>query len=160
MGTYVTTSALETVMIGTSFDTATTSLADKCIEWAEAEVNKYISERYAPFSTFTSVPPVIRSITEQLATGYMYINNARGGKDAFTRGNIYKKMAIEDLELIMKKKVSLVDTSGSLIDENEDTGNNVLCNTSDYHTTFDEDSPLNWSVDPNKLDDIEDGRDV
>ena len=42
MGKYATTTSLEVLMVGTTFDTATTSLASKLITHAENEVNKYI----------------------------------------------------------------------------------------------------------------------
>ncbi len=163
MGTYATTTSLDTLMVGTQFDTATTALASKCIEWAEAEVNKHISKRYntsaSPFDTTTTIPPIIVSLTEQLGTGYTWRNMSRGSKESSKRADDFIDSAVENLEAISAYELSILDSSGSLVTEKTNTSFQVLANTDSYHTTFDEDNPLNWSIDKDKLTDIADERD-
>lgn len=148
-------------MIGTNFDTATTSLATECITDAEAEVNKYLSKRYdlgsAYFQTSTSTPPIVRSITRWLAQGYMYQQMARGTESK--RGDQLVKRGVDNLELLRDFKADLFDTAGSIIAEASDGNMRVLSNTSDYSNTFNEDDELNWAVDEDKLDDIDSERD-
>lgn len=163
MGTYATTTSLQMILVGSSFDDSTNKLASKCIDWAESEVNKYLSKRYdlssSTFQTSTSIPPTVRSLTEQIAEGFFYMRNSRGGKESITRGKECIALAKENLELISSYKADLFDTSGSLITDKSNTAYRVLCNTSDYSETFNEDDPLHWSVDTDKLDDIDTERD-
>lgn len=160
MGTYATTSSLNTLMIGTTFDSLTTSLAAKCITHAENEINKYISKRYdiTSFQTVTSVPPLITSLCENLSTGYMYQKMGRGGKEAMERGEMFIKPALENLKDIRDYKMDLVNTAGSVITDFSNTAYRVLSNTDSYAPTFNEDDSLNWVVDPDKLDDIDSER--
>lgn len=148
-------------MVGTEFDTATTSLASRLITHAENEVNKYLSRRYdvSAFNTSTAVPPLVTSLTETLAEGYMYQRMSRGGKEAMARANDLIKMAVNNLNDIANYKLDLVDTSGSSIVDMSQTAYRVLCNTSDYTPTFGEDNELDWEVDTDKLDDIDSARD-
>lgn len=162
MGLYATTTSLEILMIGTVFDTATTSLGNKLITHAENEVNKYLSKRYDISSfnvTSTSVPPIVTSISETLATGYMYKYMSRGGKDALERAKFFIDQAMDNLKLIAEYKLDLVDSNGDVIADSENSSYSVKSTTSDYSNTFNEDSQLDWEVDPLKLDNIKSERD-
>lgn len=161
MGTYATTSSLEILMVGTAFDTATSSLATKLITHAEDEIDKWLSKRYdiSAFSTSTAVPPLVTSLAETLSEGYMYQRMSRGGKEWMARGKELITQATENLKLIADYKLDLVDSSGSPITDMSNTAYRCLSNTDSYSSTFDEDSELNWAVDTDKIQDIEDGRD-
>lgn len=163
MGKYATTTSLATIMIGTTFDANTTFFASKCVDWAEADCNKYLAKRYdisaSTFQTTTSIPPLVRTLAEQIATGYMFTLNSRASKETIERGEKLIKMANEQLQAIVSYEAHLYDTAGSLITESSNTAYQVQCNTSDYSTTFNEDDELSWAVDTDKLDDIDDGRD-
>lgn len=161
MGLYCTSTSLQTLMIGTTFDSITTALASKMITHAENEINKYLSKRYdlTSFSTSTSIPPLVTSLAETLSEGYMYQRMSRGGKDSMARGKELIDQAINNLKLIADYKLDLVGSSGSPIDDMPNTAYRVLCNTKDYSTTFNEDDELEWAVDQDKLDDIESDRD-
>lgn len=158
MGTYATTTSIQTMMIGVTFDTVTTSLVTKCITWAENEVNKYIGRRYnvGAFVSAGTIPPLVTSLTEQMAEGYAWGRMSRGGKESLWRGKGYIKAAVDNLELIAASKLDLLDASGVAIAERYTT--RVLSNVQDYTETFAEDDPLNWSVDSDKLDAIETDR--
>lgn len=163
MGTYCTTTSLDTIMIGVNFDTATTALATKMITHAENEVNKYLSKRYdisgSTFQTTTSIPPLVTSLTERLAEGYTWKAISRGSKESLTRGKDLIKDVIENLKMIADYKLDLLDTSGSVLVDMSNTAYRVLCNTTNYTNTFNEDSELSWAIDSDKLDDISSERD-
>jgi hypothetical protein len=150
-------------MIGTDFNTATTSLASTCIGWAESEVDKYLSKRYdlssSPFNTSTSIPPVVTTISEWLAQGYMYQQLGRGGKEAMDRGQKFIDRGVENLMLVANYKLDILDLTGDVVSESSTGAFRVQCSTTDYPTTFDEDNELNWAVSTEKLDDISSNRD-
>ena len=148
-------------MIGTTFDSATASLATKLITHAENEVNKYLSKRYdvTGWTTAAATPPLVTSLAETLAEGYMSQRMSRGGKEAMARGAALIKQAIDNLVLIQDFKSDLVDSTGSVIQDFSNTSYRILSNTTDYSPTFNEDDELQWKVDPDKLDDIDSERD-
>lgn len=162
MGTYATTTSLATRMVGTSFDSVTTALAQECISDAEAEIDKYLSKRYdvSAFHTSTGVPPVVNMWAKRLAEGFMHQNMARGtqAKEAMDRAQKLIDGVLKNLDLVASYKLDLVDSSGAVISDMSNSGFRVLSNTSDYHNTFNEDDSLNWAVDQDKLDDIDSER--
>ncbi len=160
MGTYATTTSLQVLMIGTTFDTLTTALSSKLITHSENEINKYLSKRYdvSLWNTSTSIPPLVTSLCETLTEGYMYQRMSRGGKEAMSRGDILIKQAIDNLTLLANYKMDLLTPAGSVLGDMSNTAYKVLSNTSDYSSTFGEDDELNWKVDSNKLQDIYDSR--
>jgi len=162
MGLYCTTTSLAILMVGTTFDSATTSLADKLIIHAENEVNKWLSKRYEIENfntTSTAVPPLVTSLTETLAEGYMYQRMARGGKEALAQAKTLIDQALTNLKLISEYKLDLTDSSGNVITDMSNTAYRVLSNQEQYTPTFNEDDSLNWEIDPDKLSDISDERD-
>lgn len=159
MGTYATTSSFDVLLVGTVLDTATTSVISKCITWSENEINKKLAKRYAvsSWSTAALTPPMITTLCEQLALGYFYDNNSRGGKEGQDRADRMIKMVQDNLNDLAAGKLELVNSSGAVITGRTTRG--VLSNTSEYSPTFAEDNPLNWEVDTDKLTDISDARD-
>lgn len=149
-------------MPGTTFNTATTALAVKCITWGENEVNKYLSRRYDLSSNYFqvagSVPPLVTTWTELLAEGYLHQKLSRGGPESMDRGQKIIDGVLKNLERIADYEGHLVDSSGDVIADMSNSAYRVLSNTDGYAQTFDEDDPLNWAVDSNKLSDIESGR--
>jgi hypothetical protein len=162
MGIYSTTTTLQIAMIGSSFDTATTLLAADMITDAESEVNKYLSQRYdigsSPFDTSTTIPPIVKSCTKWLAMGYTYEQLSRGG-DTNPRAQRLIDRAIDNLKMISEFKLNVLDSAGSVVADSSSSNFRVQCNTTDYSNTFNEDDELHWSVDSDKLDDIDSGRD-
>lgn len=163
MGIYTTTTSMQILMIGTNFDSITTSLCTKLITHAENEVNKYLSKRYDIGSfndTSTSVPPIVTTICETLVEGYMYQRMSRGGKESLARGKVFIDQALENLDLIANYKLDLVDSSGDRINDLSTGAYIIKSSTESYSNTFNEDSQLDWEVDANKLLDIESERNV
>lgn len=166
MGTYSTTTTLDLLAVGVNFSaTDTTTLASKLIDHAEAEINKYISKRYdltsSYFQTSTSIPPLVKQWADSLAEGYLWGRLSRGGagKESLKRSQELIKEVKENLQALIDFKISLVDSTGALIPDSSNTAQRVLCNTSDYSTTFNEDDELLQAVDSDKLDDIATERD-
>jgi hypothetical protein len=161
MSIYATTTSLEILMIGTNFDTATTSLATKLITHSENEINKYLSKRYDISSfntTSTSVPPIVTTLCETLAEGYMHQRMSRGSKDAIQRSKQLIDQAIENLKLIADYKLDLIDSSGDRITDLSTGAFQILSTTQGYANTFNEDDQLDWKIDSLKLDDIDSER--
>ena len=148
-------------MIGTTFDSLTTSLANKLITHSENEITKYLSKRYdvSLWSSVTSTPPMVISLCETLTEGYMYQRMSRGGKEAMARGQELIKQAISNLDKIAKYESDLIDSSGSVVSDFSNTSYRVLANTDGYTPTFGEDNELEWRVDPDKINDIKSSRD-
>ena len=165
MGIFLdTATSLAPKMVGTVFDTATVSLGVQCVLDAENEIKKWIGKRYdlsdtTYFSSSTVCPPLLRSLNQDLAIGYMYESMSRGSKEGYARADRYIKRVMDNLKNIQDGVVALLDTAGSAIPENADAEWKVYENVSSYASTFNEDSPKNWRVSRNKLDDISDERD-
>lgn len=162
MGTFATTTAIDTLIPGVDLSTTTaSSLASKCITWAENRVKSCLSKRYdvSAWNTSTSVPPQVTSITEMLASGYFFKKISRGGPASIERGNESIKDANSELMELAKKQCDLLDSTGSFVSERStEVSASVISSTNAYYTTFDEDDPINWSIDPDKVSDIEAGR--
>lgn len=158
MGTYATTTSLQTRLINTSFDTATAALATEMITDAESEVNKYLARRYdltgATFQTSTSIPPLVRQMATRLAEGYMWKAMSRGSKESLSRGKELIDGVMKNLADLSEYKGELLMTSGALVPDMSNTAYRVLSNTKNYSPTFNEDKPTSWRVDGDKLDDI------
>lgn len=162
MGTFATTTSLDTLMIGTTFDTATTSLASKAITQSESFIKSRLSSLYDvsayDFSTATSSPPIITTICEYHSIGFMYKNMGRGGAEARERGEWYLKQALMMLEGVASGDDALLDSNGDAISV-KTTRSKVQSNTEDYNETFGEDDPLNWKRDSDKITDYNNSRD-
>ena len=147
-------------MIGTVFDTATVALASACIYDAENELKKHLCKRYdfsaSPFLTTTSIPPMLTTLTETLAVGYMYENMARGSKDGYTRADRYIDRVMANVKQLLAGEAQFTDSTGDLIEEID--GDWAVYATTNYEPTFNEDDPQNWKVDQDKLDDIDSDR--
>jgi phage gp36-like protein len=160
MATYCTSTSLQTLMIGTEFDSATTSLAVISMVDAENEIDKYLSKRYdmTAYNTSTSVPPMITTWAQRLSMGYMYQHMSRGGAEAMERGQAYIDNVIENLKLVAEGKADLIDSAGDVISDMSTTSYRVMSSTTDYAPTFNEDSELDWKQDEDKLDAIDSER--
>lgn len=138
------------------------TIASLCITDAENEIRKRLAARYdvsgADWQTTTgTVPPMVETICKWLAIGYLHEATARGSKDAYARADRYIKKATANLDDLVAGKAVLTDSAGDVIDVDTEALP-VLGNSTDYSPTFNEDSPLNWRVDPDKQDDIDDDR--
>ena len=160
MGIYATTTSLETLLIGYTFDTATTDLATICITDGENEVRKYLSRRYdltstdLALTTTSSIPPQVTTWTEQWAEGLLYQRMSRGGKESLERGQMVLTRVRKNLDRVAEGESNLVAANGGIVDEKSNSNNRVLSNTDTYSPTFNVDRQENWRIDPDRLDDV------
>lgn len=147
-------------MAGTVNNSATVSLASACIYDAENEIKKHLSKRYdfsvAPFLTTTTIPPIVTTMTETLAIGYVYENMARGSKEGYARADRYIQRVMDNIASLLAGEAQLTDSSGDLITEID--GDWTVYSTDTYTPTFNEDDPSQWAPDDDKLDDIDSDR--
>lgn len=159
MGAYATTTSF-TVLLpnflkgNSASDTAGVAMLSAHISRAENKVNAYLSTRYA--LPFTSVPPLIRDLSEDIACYYAIRGSyTQDGQ----RDNKYLddfKEAISTLEEIRDGKTHLVLTDGTAV--NPMASNRYLSSTKDYAPTFNLDTTTAWKTDSDRLSDIEDER--
>lgn len=98
---------------------------------------------------------MVRTWTEWLSEAYFHQRNSRGSKESLTRAEAILKRVTANLEAVAAYKLHISDTSGALISDTSNTSYRVKSTTETYHDTFDEDSPLDWVIDSDKIDDIE-----
>lgn len=162
MATFCDVDGLDEIMVGVTFDSATTVMAEKMLTHSENEIKKYLSKRYdlsgTTFTTITGIPPLVRSLCETLSEAYMWQRMSRGGKESLARFKSLRDPVIENLQMIAEYKLDLYNTAGSVITDFSNSAYQVRTNTDGYTETFLEDDPLSWRVDPDKLDDISDDR--
>ena len=142
--------------------TRVANLISSHVTRADTLINSYLVERYdiSSFDTAGSVPPVLKTYSEDIAS-YYTLRSLYGGDGQNLNEYIqeYYK-ALEDLTKIREGEMNLFDTAGSQIPAKlSSTIDVVSSNTEDYTPTFLEDGPLSWATDSDKLDDIEDDRD-
>lgn len=163
MSKYATTTSLELIMVGTAFDSATTSLINKMIIHSENEVDTYLSKRYDIGNylsmSLSALPPLLTSLTETLAEGYYYLRNSRGGgKDSVASASLLITEAKENLALIRDRKLDLLDVNGDPVAEFANASFKLVSTTTNYPTTINEDDELKWKQSSDKLSDIESER--
>lgn len=157
MGAYATTTSFSELLPNflkgntTTSDTFGAAMLSRHIDRAENIVNSYVSTRYS--LPFTSVPPLVRTLTEDIACYYAirgsYVQDGERKNeymDAF-------KLAMDTLADIKAGLTHLVLSDGSLL--NPQASSRYLSSTKDYTPTFDLDTVTSWKLDPERLTDIE-----
>jgi len=160
VGTYYTTTALATYLIGANTaDTATANVMADSIDSAESEIAKYLSKRYSvgDWTTAALAPPIVKTWAQWLSAGFYYEVVGRGSKESFKRSDRLINRAVDNLKLVNSGELDILDTSGSSITE-DSSPYEVYSNTDDYSPTFNEDTNTAWKVDSTKLEDIASSR--
>lgn len=138
----------------------TVEILNSHITRADARINSIIAERYDVSNFTTTVPPLLRLLSEDITSYYAMRSEYSGDNQNVNEWIDKYEMAVEQLNEIRDGKASLVDTSGSLIEEREadsDTGY-VSSSTEDYTPAFDVDGFLDQKFDDNRISDITDER--
>ena len=159
MGSYATTTSISVKLPNfldgntTTSDSIGSSTFSVYMDKAEAIVNSAVGKKYS--LPFTTVPPIIRDISFEIAAYYTI--RAFSSRDWPNRNEMLDdfKTAFEMLEKIRTGDIVLADTSGSLIAQ---LSGLVKSNTSNYYPIFDVDTDTAWKVDDNRASDIESGR--
>lgn len=159
MGLYATTTSLGNLLpfflkgnTSTS-DTIGASMFSSHVDRAEGEVNAYLSARYA--MPFSAVPPIVRSLTEDIACYYTVRAAYTHDGELQNRFADDFKSAFVTLESIRDGKTKLSYTDGSLVPSKFDARYMI---STDYSPTFNLDNEKAWTVDQDRLDDIRDER--
>lgn len=163
MGLYATTTSLSELiprtLIGntTTADTYGTAIFTRSILKAEAKIDACLSSRYSLPFTATEIPPLVRSLAEDIAC-YMYIRSTyvQDGE----RENVYLdsfKEAKETLISITEGKIQLVNTAGANITPL--SSSRYKSSTINYVSIFELDDDKNWDLGNERATDIADARD-
>ena len=137
-------------------DSATVDALNAHIRRVDDLINGKLARRYSvPFTT-TTVPPLVRTIAEDLTAGFLF-------RSLFTRDSQNRndwtedlmKRSYETLDQIAAYEVDLVDTAGSLLSE-RDVANRIDSSSENYYPIFDVDTETSWAIDPDRAQDISD----
>ena len=130
---------------------------DLFVSKAESDIDAAISERYSlPFS---STPPLIRSLAQDLTMYYiarrMYTQNKKDKNDWV---DDFRTNAFDMLEKLQKGEMNLLNSSKEVIATRTDLTQiwSTNTDTTDYNPTMDERDPVLQRVDPRKIDDLND----
>lgn len=161
MGSYATTTSFPDLLVNflkgntSSSDTAGVAVLTRHINRAEGVVNSYVGARYS--LPFTTVPPIIITITEDL-TSYYAIRGTHF-QDSGDQKNSYVdefKTSMKMLEEIRDGKVKLALTNGSLV--SVATGDRFQSSSENYTPVFGMDDPEDWKRDPDEVEDTSSAR--
>lgn len=160
MGRFATTTSLQIITIGTTYDTATTALVDKCITQGESKILGALAVRYDTGSwTSGSVPPLVITLSENLGAAYFYRANGRGGKESFERYKVFRDEVEETLKALVEDRTqSLYDSTGSLLPDLSTGAYMVKSTTMDYNPIFDLDTATAWEINSDQLTEIDTDR--
>lgn len=126
------------------------------IDFAESQVDGYISKRYAlPLNT--PAPKLVETLSTEISVYELLSKRIFVGEVAADSMWVKSyKEAMEMLKDIAKGRISLTDSAGAQLSE----GNvEIWSSTEDYLPTFTEDTQLHQYQDADKIDDIRQERD-
>lgn len=137
----------------------TIAVIEQHIDRADNLINSMIAQRYDVSGFTSTVPPLLKTISEDITTYLSYrsfFSSDNQNKNEWT--DSYKE-AKDLLKQLREGTRDLVDSSGNLIAEVETSAvDKIESTTMDYQPFFDEDDSVDWKVDDDKLDDIKDNR--
>lgn len=137
---------------GASGYTSTLSLIASHITRADNLINGKIASRYDVSSfndTTTSIPPLLTSISEDIAAYYTFRSQFSGDNYNINEWVEKYQECIQKLDEIRNGDMDLVDTDHNLIGGSSTTLT-IQSNTDTFTPTFDEGPVLDWSVDGDK----------
>ena len=163
MGSYATTSSLAQLLPNamsgntTSADSEAVATFGKHIERAEGDINTVLAERYT--LPFTTVPPSVRSWSEDLAC--FYFLRAAISQDGRI-GDSSARMFVDSYDRLQAArekgfKGTLTLTDGSVL--SPITTGRFKSSTENEGPVFDLDTATSWKADSDRLDRAGDARD-
>jgi len=139
--------------------TAITTLIDAHITRADNVINAKISRRYEVSNFTSSVPPLLRTISEDITSYYTMRSEYSGDTQNDNEWTDKYNEAMSLLDEIRDGKIDLVNTAGAIIsDRIESSVDMVVSDTMDYQPFFDVDEPLEWAFDDDLKNSIKDNR--
>ena len=160
MGLYATTTSLSELLPfflsgnTTTSDTAGTNIFSRAIDRAESIVNSCVISRYS--LPFTTVPPLVRTLTEDIASYFTV--RASYIKDGELRQEYLDDFleAKENLKQLKDGTAKLTLTDGSLLPAL--TTSKFLSSSEGHGQIFGVDSATAWKVDADKIEELKDSR--
>ena len=136
--------------------TSTVAIIEGHISRADNIINGKIAGLYAITTFATSVPPLLKTISEDITSYFSYRSFFSGDNQNENEWTDKFKDSMDLLDMVRKGDMVLVDSAGNVVDIRSSTGSGQECEstTEDYTPTFGEDSTLDWDVDSDKLDDL------
>lgn len=152
MGDYATTTSISNLLPNylkgntTSSDTAGVAVFDAHVTRAEALVNSQLGTRYS--LPFTTVPPICRTLTEDIAC--YYAMRGAFNQDGRTKNPYLDeyKTAMDMLAALGKGEAALVLTDGSQVPAM--SADRFKSSTKDFVPVFGLDSASSWRRDPDE----------
>lgn len=141
--------------------TETSALIASHVARADTVINAKIAKRYdvSGFNTTGSVPPMLKTISEDMASYYSYRSLYSSDNQNFNEWTDKFKEAMELLDEIRDGDIDLVNTTGSVIQERTSaTLDKIIANNENHQTFFDIDDPLDWDFDEDRKDEVKDAR--
>lgn len=160
MSVWLTTTSFNTLLVRfykgntTSSDTAGVEIVTTHMDRAEAVVMSAVAARYS--MPFTTVPPEVRRIAQDIAS--YYIIRASTFQEGKEKNRMLEefKVAFDDLKAIMEGDRKLTLTDGSLLSVKADA--RMTSNTISYTPIFGKDDPKSWQRDVDEITDQENAR--
>ncbi len=137
----------------------TSDMITLAIEKAEAEIDSCLAAKYS--LPFTTVPPLVRSLADDLAQYHLYL--ALYSSDNMARNEYvetfraWNRNPYKVLENIQNETAFLTLTDGSLVGT-KSKARSVRTTHADYSPTFNVDESTSWAQDSDLLDEIADER--
>ena len=139
--------------------TQTVAIINSHITRADTLIKGKIASRYDIAGFTASVPPLLRTISEDIASYFSFRSWFSQDNQNVNEWTDKFKEAESMLDMIRKGDMDLFNTAGALIAERASSNISLVdSNNLDYQPYFDEDGPLEWKVDSEKLDDINEKR--
>lgn len=124
-------------------------LSSSYIVYAEAAVDGLLASHFTP--PFSNNNMTVRDLSIE----YVYW---RAGRFKVEDAAEVKSSFYETINMLKSRQMVMFDSSGSEISGVE-VAPGTYSSTQSYATSFGIDDPLNWEVDPDRIDDVQDSRD-
>ena len=139
--------------------TAITTLIDAHITRADNVINSKIARRYDIADFIVNVPPLLRTISEDISSYYTYRSEYSGDTQNENEWTDKYNEAAKILDEIRDSKIDLVNTAGAIIpDRTESAFDMVTSDNQDYQPFFDIDEPTDWKFDADLKDSLRGNR--
>ena len=160
MGNFATTTSFDYLLVrfykslSSTTDTFGSAQVSAHIDRAESLVMSSLAARYS--MPFTTVPPEVRRISEDIASVYIIrSSNYQDGKEKNQYLENFEK-AFYDLKQLSEGARKLTLTNGSLVSQN--TAGRFKSSSLNYTPIFGLDDPINWERDSDEIEDQSEAR--
>lgn len=139
---------------------STVALISSHITRADSMIDGKCARRYdVPFAeTSTSTPPLIQTLSQDLAAYYTYRSKFTGDNaNKFEYLDTLMQIALETLNQIQEGKMDVVGTGGAVVSE-VSSSSKIYSSTESYTPAFDVDDEFDWKFDTDRIDAIRSAR--